>query len=161
MTYRYSFIFVIRIDDLSELSRRLLHGWKERAERMNANAQVIQTSQLPSEVKGILDRVEPSHIAIISPDGPVLTYRDLKHQVNFLSKQLHSFGIGRRDRVTIVLPNGVGHIVSFLAVTAAGATAAPLNPAFTNEELRFCLEDANAKAFISSPAESEAVKAAF
>ena len=127
---------------------------------MNADAQVIETSQLPSEVKGILDRGEPSHIAIISPGGPVLTYRDLKHQVDLLSKQLHSFGIGRGDRVTIVLPNGVEHIVSFLAVTAAGATAVPLNPAFTKEELRFCLEDANAKAFISSPAESEAVKAA-
>ena len=127
---------------------------------MNADAQAIQTSQLPSEVKGILDRGEPSHIAIISPDGPVLTYRDLKHQVGLLSKQLHSFGIGRGDRVAIVLPNGVEHIVSFLAVTAAGATAAPLNPAFTKEELRFCLEDANAKAFITSPAENEAVKAA-
>ena len=98
---------------------------------MNADAQVIQTSQLPSEVKEILDRGEPSHIAIISPDGPVLTYRDLKHQVDLLSKQLRSFGIGRGDRVAIVLPNGVEHIVSFLAVTAAGATAAPLNPAFT------------------------------
>ena len=127
---------------------------------MNADAQVIQTSRLPSEVKGILGRGEPSHIAIISPDGPVLTYRDLKHQVDFLSKQLHSFGIGRGDRVAIVLPNGVEHIVSFLAVTAAGATVAPLNPAFTKEELRFCLEDANVKAFISSPAESEAVRAA-
>ena len=85
MTYRYSFISVIRIDDLSELSRRPLYGWKERAERLNADAQVIQTSRLPSEVKGILGRGEPSHIAIISPDGSVLTYRDLKHQVDFLS----------------------------------------------------------------------------
>ncbi|MQG45821.1 MAG: AMP-binding protein, partial [SAR202 cluster bacterium] len=56
---------------------------------------------------------------------------------------MHSFGIGRGDRVAFVLPNGVEHIVSFLAVTAAGATVAPLNPAFTKEELRFCLEDAN------------------
>jgi len=69
-------------------------------------------------------------------------------------------GIGRGDRVAFVLPNGVEHIVSFLEMTAAGATVTPLNPAFTKEELRFCLEDANVKAFISSLAESEAVRAA-
>ncbi|MCH7736489.1 MAG: AMP-binding protein [Chloroflexi bacterium] len=127
---------------------------------MNADVQELQTSSLPGTIRGILDRGEPSHIAIISPDGPVLTYGDLKHQVDRLAEQLHSFGIGPGDRVAIILPNGVEHIVSFLAVTAAGATAAPLNPAYTKEEFRFCFEDANAKALISSTAESEAVKAA-
>ena len=112
----------------------------------------------PSTIKDILERGEPSHIAVISPNGPVLTYGDLRRQVDSLADQLHSFGIGRGDRVAIILPNGVEHIISFLAVTAAGATAAPLNPAYTKEEFRFCLDDTNAKAVITSPAESEAVK---
>ena len=135
---------------------------------MTTDVQEIQSPTLPSAVKpstikpstirGILDQGEPSHIAIISPAGPVLTYGNLKHQVDSLAEQLHSFGIGRGDRVAIILPNGVEHIVSFLAVTKAGATAAPLNPAYTTEEFRFCMEDTNAKALITSTAESEAIK---
>ena len=104
----------------------------------------------PNTIKDILERGEPSHIAVISPNGPVLTYGDLRRQVDSLADQLHSFGIGRGDRVAIILPNGVEHIISFLAVTAAGATAAPLNPAYTKEEFRFCLDDTNAKAVITS-----------
>ncbi len=84
---------------------------------MTTDVQEIQSSTLPSAVKpstikpstirGILDQGEPSHIAIISPAGPVLTYGNLKHQVDSLAEQLHSFGIGRGDRVAIILPNGV------------------------------------------------------
>jgi acyl-CoA synthetase (AMP-forming)/AMP-acid ligase II len=134
---------------------------------MNADFQELQSSSLPAikpttmpvTIEGILDRGEPSHVAIISPVGPVLTYGELKLQVDSLANQLRSFGIRRGDRVAIILPNGVENIVSFLAVTAAGATAAPLNPAYTTEEFRFCLEDINARAVISSTEESEAIKA--
>jgi acyl-CoA synthetase (AMP-forming)/AMP-acid ligase II len=108
----------------------------------------------------MLDGSIPTNIAIIAPDGPVLTYGSLKCQVDSLANQLNSFGIGRGDRVAIVLPNGVENIVSFLAVTASGATAAPLNPAYTTEEFVFCLEDANAKAIITSGAASDAINEA-
>jgi len=112
---------------------------------------VSTPATMPTTIEGILDQGEPSHVAIISPVGPVLTYGELKLQVDSLANQLRSFGIGRGDRVAITLPNGVENIVSFLAITVAGVTAAPLNPAYTKEEFRFCLEDTNAKAVISSP----------
>ena len=126
---------------------------------MNTDAQELQSPPSPSTVKDILDLADPSHIAIIAPDGPVLTYGDLKRQVDSLADKLNSIGIGQEDRVAIILPNGVEHIVSFLAVIAAGATAAPLNPAFTKEEFRFCLEDAGARALISSSEKIEALEA--
>ncbi|GIS94035.1 MAG: hypothetical protein CM1200mP22_12720 [Dehalococcoidia bacterium] len=111
-------------------------------------------------VSDLLDRGDPSNIALISPEGPVLTYHSLKCQVESLAGQLNSFGIGRGDRVAIVLPNGVENIVSFLAVTASGATAAPLNPAYTREEFVFCLEDVHSKAVITSSSVSDAIKEA-
>ena len=69
-------------------------------------------------------------------------------------------GIGRGDRVAIVLTNGLEPIVSFLAVAASGATAAPPNPAYTKEELRFCLVDTNAKALIRSATANDEISGA-
>ncbi|MXQ09861.1 AMP-binding protein [Alphaproteobacteria bacterium GH1-50] len=60
---------------------------------------------------------------------------------------LHGAGIGRGDRVAIVLPNGPEMAAAF--VTVAGvATTAPLNPAYTADEFAFYLEDLGAKAVI-------------
>jgi acyl-CoA synthetase (AMP-forming)/AMP-acid ligase II len=56
-------------------------------------------------------------------------------------------GIGRNDRVAIVLPNGPEMATAFVAV-AAGATTAPLNPAYRREEFDFYLRDLGAAALI-------------
>ena len=56
-------------------------------------------------------------------------------------------GIGRGDRVAIVLPNGPEMATAFVTV-ACGATTAPLNPAYRAEEFDFYLTDLRAKALI-------------
>lgn len=61
--------------------------------------------------------------------------------------QLNALGIGRGDRVAIVLPQGPELAVTFLAV-ACGATAAPLTPAYLEKEFTFYLEDLQARAVI-------------
>ena len=60
---------------------------------------------------------------------------------------LHTMGFGRNDRVALVLPNGPEMAVAFLAV-AAGATCAPLNPAYSINEFDFYLADLHPKALI-------------
>ena len=100
------------------------------------------------------------HPALVSPDGPTLTYDSLRTQVARLMRQLKSFGIHKEDRVAIVLPNGLEVIASFLAVTGV-ATAAPLNAAYKPDEFEFYLDDTNAKAVITGlDAGQEAVDAA-
>ena len=56
-------------------------------------------------------------------------------------------GLGRGDRVAIVLPNGPEMATAFLSVAAA-ATTAPLNPAYRADELDFYLTDIGAKAIL-------------
>jgi acyl-coenzyme A synthetase/AMP-(fatty) acid ligase len=56
-------------------------------------------------------------------------------------------GVGRNDRVAIVLDNGPEMAVAFLCI-AAGATAAPLNPAYRADEFEFYLSDLNARLLI-------------
>ena len=55
--------------------------------------------------------------------------------------------MGRNDRVALVLPNGPEMAVAFLAV-AAGATCAPLNPAYSANEFDLYLADLHAQALI-------------
>jgi len=77
---------------------------------------------------------------------------------------LNRMGIGRGDRVGIILPNGPETATAFLAV-AAGATAAPLNPAYQAPEFEFYLADLKAKALLiqagmDSPARQAATQLA-
>ena len=60
---------------------------------------------------------------------------------------LNQAGIGRGDRVAIVLPNGPEMAACFAAVATA-ATAAPLNPAYKAEEFEFYLTDLRPAAVI-------------
>ena len=86
--------------------------------------------------------------AILTPDGAVLNHAQLRSEVGRLSAQLRALGIGARDRVAIVLPNGPEMAVAFLAVAVTGC-AAPLNPKYRASELRFYLDDLGAKALIT------------
>ena len=85
--------------------------------------------------------------AITTQGRPPLTYAGLRTLVTDTVAALRRLGIGRNDRVAIVLPNGPEMAAAFIAV-AAGATTAPLNPAYRGEEFRFYLEDLNAKALL-------------
>lgn len=102
-------------------------------------------------IRELLEQGSPSQAAIaVAGGGPVITYDQLRRQVDALAAQLNALGIGRGDRVAMALPNGPEMIVSFLAAAIAG-TAAPLNPAYKLDEFRFYLEDTNARALIVPP----------
>ncbi|MFN8626006.1 MAG: acyl--CoA ligase [Candidatus Binatia bacterium] len=101
----------------------------------------------------VLSADDARRSAIVVPDGgPCLTYAELAARVWSVAEALRRGGIGRGDRVAIVLPNGLEFVAVFLAVTWIGAVAAPLNPALTEPEQRFCIEDAAACAVIVAPA---------
>lgn len=89
----------------------------------------------------------PDAISISAPGRTPLSYRGLRDLIDNAVKTLNAMSVGRNDRVAIVLPNGPDMATTFLAV-AAGATSAPLNPAYGIEELDFYLSDLNAKAVI-------------
>ena len=77
--------------------------------------------------------------AIVAPERDPLTHGELRALLSRLGAELRAAGVGRVDRVAIVLPNGPELAIAFLA-TASHATAAPLSPAYTEGEFRFCLD---------------------
>jgi oxalate---CoA ligase len=82
--------------------------------------------------------------ALAAPGTLPLSYRQLRAVVGETIAALASRGIGRDDRVAIVLDNGPHAASAFLAIAAA-ATAAPLNAAYRAEELEFYLTDLRAR----------------
>ncbi len=89
----------------------------------------------------------PDAIAIAAPGRTPLTYSRLCVHIDHVVKTINAMGLGRNDRVAIVLPNGPEMAVAFLAVAAA-ATSAPLNPAYLADEFDFYLSDLGTKALM-------------
>ncbi len=86
--------------------------------------------------------------AIGAPDRADLTYDRLAELAENTVAALNRRAIGCNDRIAIVLANGPEMAAAFLAV-GSGASAAPLNPAYTADEFAFYLRDLNAKAIIA------------
>ncbi len=89
----------------------------------------------------------PDAIAIIAPGREGLTYRCLWRQVERTVAALNGLGIGRGDRVAMVVPNGPEMAAAFVAVSCA-ATSAPLNPSYATREFDFYLSDLKPSALI-------------
>ena len=89
----------------------------------------------------------PDAVAVEAPERKPLSYAQLWKQMRYVVHKLNQFGVGRNDRVAIVLPNGPEMAVAFLSVAAA-ATSAPLNPNYRASEYEFYLSDLNVKALI-------------
>ncbi len=108
----------------------------------------------------LLAEKNPDAAAIEAPGRLPLSYRRLVELIGRGIRQLNSFGVGRNDRVAMVIPNGPEMATAFLTVASA-ATCAPLNPAYRVQDYDFYLSDLDAKALIveegiDSPAETAA-----
>lgn len=85
--------------------------------------------------------------AIGAPGRAPLTHAGLRALMRRTAARLNELGVGRGDRVAIVLQNGPEMATAFVSLAAA-TTTAPLNPAYRAEELEFYLSDIGAKAIL-------------
>ena len=99
----------------------------------------------------------PSAPAIGSVEGPALTYGELLELSRSTRTQLRGAGVDPQDRIAIVVPNGPLAASSFVALANTAATA-PLNPAYTAQELRFYLNDIGARLVVVEPESPPAVR---
>lgn len=98
-------------------------------------------------IKSLLASARSDAVAISAPNIKPLSYGSLNNLIKKTIDSLNNYGIGRNDRVAIVLPNGPHMAAAFISI-ASGSTAAPLNPAYRTDEFEFYLSDLNAKALV-------------
>jgi acyl-CoA synthetase (AMP-forming)/AMP-acid ligase II len=76
----------------------------------------------------------PDAPAILAPDCAPLSYRRLHRHLDDVGRTLRAKGIGRDDRLAVLMPNGPELAVAIVAA-AANAACASINPAYSAEEL--------------------------
>ena len=108
----------------------------------------------------VLNPQSATDMAISVPDGANVTYAEFGEEIERVAELLAGAGMQPGRAVSIALPNGLEFMVVFLAVARAGAIAAPLNPAYTADEFKFYMEDAEAQLAILPPGEHPAREAA-
>lgn len=81
--------------------------------------------------------------AVIIPSQPALSvsYQRLSSDIKSFQQKLAKLGISPQSAVSIALPNSYEFIVSFLAASWQRAIAAPLNPAYKQQEFEFYIDD--------------------
>jgi oxalate---CoA ligase len=105
----------------------------------------VSVSYPADTLYGLLARGAASAPAIGAPGRTWLSHDGLRALAARTVATLNGFGIGRGDRVALVLPNGPEMAAAFLAM-GCGVTAAPLNPSYKADEFDFYLSDLNAHA---------------
>lgn len=88
--------------------------------------------------------------AILAPGRLPMTYGTLWAWAKETVRGLRSLGVGRRDRVAVVLPDGPEAAVTMISV-AAGAVCVPLNPGFTATEWQRYFVELRVAALLTRP----------
>lgn len=93
--------------------------------------------------------LNPHSEAVVEPNtGRRFTYRELDHRTNRVANALAASGVGKGDRVGILMMNGVEFVESFYAIAKLGAVVVPLNWRLVPDELEFILKDSGTKALL-------------
>ncbi len=110
-------------------------------------------------LKSLLELRDTGKTAISASGRADLTYGLFASLCEETAAALRSRGLARNDKLAIVLPNGPDMAASFVAAANA-VTAAPLNPAYREEEFHFYMEDLKARALLVEEASTSTAIAA-
>jgi long-chain acyl-CoA synthetase len=85
--------------------------------------------------------------AVVFMDQPI-RFRVIDDQAAALAAWLRARGLGRGDRVALMMPNLPQYVVAATAVLRAGCTVVNVNPLYTPRELEHQLNDSGAQAIV-------------
>lgn len=92
---------------------------------------------------------QPDAPALLTAGRPTLSYRMLAKRIDEIRSRLNFLGLGRGDRIAVVLPTGDNLVVALLGVMDA-ATAAPLPPTCSEAEYHRLFEDLRIRALLTT-----------
>ena len=89
----------------------------------------------------------PNHTAMTF-FGKTFSYKELNNTIQKVAKALSKNGVGKGDRVAIMLPNCPQYPMSFYSILTCGAIVVQVNPMYKASELIHILNDSGAKIII-------------
>ncbi|MDQ0270051.1 long-chain-fatty-acid--CoA ligase [Cytobacillus purgationiresistens] len=81
--------------------------------------------------------------------GKEFTYRFVYDSALKVASYLQGIGIGKGDRVAIMLPNTPQSVISYYGILFAGGVVVQTNPLYMERELEYQMKDSGAKAIIA------------
>jgi long-chain acyl-CoA synthetase len=82
-------------------------------------------------------------------EGEAITYEELNRRANRVANGLQGVGVGKGDRVAMMLPNIPEFVYAFIATLKLGAVAVPFNTLYKGGEILHILKDSGAKVVIA------------
>src|SRR5580765_41901 len=101
----------------------------------------------PATLDGWLDRCAELYgdRPLVLTDDVTLTYREVADQSRAIADALRAMGVGRGDRVGMLVANYPEFVPFKFAIARTGATAIPFNFLYRTEELGYVLEQSRCK----------------
>ncbi len=103
----------------------------------------------------IIDVHPADRVAIISR-GRETTYGQLRDQIAHVRGGLQALGVGKGDRIALLLGNGRYFVDMYFAALGLGAVTVPLNPSSPAPEIERELRTVEAKVVVIEPAAAQA-----
>lgn len=105
----------------------------------------IESEPLPASIGALLDQAAaevPEQVAWdFFESGEIITYGELRRQVDRLARGMARAGIRKGTHVAVMLPNIAAFPTTWLALGKVGAVMVPTNIAYTPRELTFIVEN--------------------
>ena len=93
----------------------------------------------------------PDHTALVAGEASV-TFAGLDRDSDAVARALQSAGVGRGDRVAVMLENSIEYVTGLFGALKAGAVYVPVNPSTKADKLAYILTDADVRALIAPAA---------
>ncbi len=122
----------------------------------------MQPSDQPQTIPALVEaqaRRTPDAIAMLAPGRKPLSYRLLYQHIEQTVATLNQLGIGRGDRVALVLPDGPVMALALLSV-GSGTTALPLSPTLRREDYEYLFTKSKIRVLLIEAGSESPAKAA-
>jgi acyl-CoA synthetase (AMP-forming)/AMP-acid ligase II len=111
----------------------------------------MNTADSPATVPALLAQrtgAAPGDVFMVC-DDEVLDYATLDHDSYAVAQQLLAAGIGKGDRIGLLMPNGIGWAVASFGILRAGAVLTPLSTLLRPPELLALIKAAGLTALVT------------
>lgn len=137
----------LRVSELREASseeRARLRGWGRGASSSAGGADFVPVvDQVASRAAA-----DPARVAVRSAEGEY-RYGELMARAGAVTAALQAVGVGRGDRVAVLVERGHEMVAALLGVLGAGAAYVPVDPGFPESRVELMLDDSGAAALLT------------
>src|SRR5215510_5943986 len=102
-------------------------------------------------LKGQVARSPDKDFLFCESNDRVLTYRQFDDEVDRAADTLQSVGIGKGDRVSLLLTNRPEYLIFYFACFKLGAWAGPINALLKSQEIEFIIAHSEASVVVTQP----------